>query len=146
MEQTEPNDLFETKLNAEGKLYIRKFASVVEAVIILGILLSAINIVIEVIRAVKVNLSIFSQDKLLLWEYRIYPFYMFASITLFVLQLYYYRKLSRHMEKGIQYSNDVLFNRSFYFLYRYAMIGLVGFILAIIMNSLDLYWHIHHYL
>jgi hypothetical protein len=146
MEQTEPNDLFETKLNAEGKFYIGKFASVVKAVIILGILLSAMNIAIEVIRITKIDSAVFSHNTILLWEHRIYPFYMFGSIILLAIQLYCYWKLSAYLRKGIQYSDDVLFNRSFYFLYRYAIIGLAAFILVIIMTAFYLYWNIHQYL
>ncbi|MDP4263825.1 MAG: hypothetical protein Q8941_14955 [Bacteroidota bacterium] len=52
MEQTEQNNLFEIKLNAEGKLYIRNFAGIVRVIILISIALSLLHIVSAIIEAI----------------------------------------------------------------------------------------------
>jgi hypothetical protein len=146
MEQTEQKDLFDIKLTASGKSYIRKFGAATRILIMVGILVSLIFIAGTIIRAVKVDPAIFASNKLLLFQHRIFPLYTAVYSILFFLQIYCYWKVSRDLSKGIDYNDEIKFNESFTALYRNAVFGITTLILSLLMNILDLYFLIEYYL
>lgn len=139
MEETTSPDLFDVKLNASGKYYIRKFARIVRIVIILGIIVTLIQIITTVLTSVKFNWASYENDNLILLERRLWPLYLAVYTVFFCLQLYYYWQLSRQLTEADDYTNEDQFNRSFYYLFRYAFMGMIIFSLAICMYLFDLY-------
>jgi hypothetical protein len=139
MDITVQKDLFGISISDSGKLYIRKFATVVRIVIFLGIILSVIHIAQVIIYAIKVNPAIYRHDSFLLFEHNIMPYYTAIYSILFFLQLYYYWKISNVLTRVINEGNDNLLNESFAALYHFAIYGMIIFILVLIFNLFDFY-------
>jgi len=146
MDQSPQQNLFDVKLNDPGKLYIRKFAVAARILILIGVLISLIFITGTIIRTVKVDPSIFANNKPLRLQHRIFPFYTVVYSILVFLQLYFYWKVSRCLSRGVNYNNELMFNESFAALYRNALFGIATLFLALLMNAFDLYLAAKYYL
>jgi hypothetical protein len=146
MEQTGQTDLFDIKLTASGKLYIRKFVTISRAVILMGIILLLVHLASSIIRLIKYDPAIFAKNKLLLLDHKILPYYLLIYTFLFLLQFYYYWKTGSYLKKAIDYNDETVFNNSLTALYRYAVSGLFIFILVFLRSLFDLYFVIQYYL
>jgi hypothetical protein len=146
MEQTEGQGLFDSKLNETGKMYIRKFAAATRWLLLLGILLAIVHVTISIIRLAYYDVSRFSGDKVWQFEYRILPFYSLTYTTLALLQLYYYWKVGKELKKGADYNDETALNNAFMALYRNAVYAVILFVMAFLMNLLDLYGIIKIYI
>ncbi|MBL7745003.1 MAG: hypothetical protein JNN00_16130 [Chitinophagaceae bacterium] len=146
MEQTGQQELFEIRLNASGKHYIRRFAGVVRVIILISIIISLLYIVSTLIEVIKLDHSIYSGNKLLLFRRTVTPFYVVVYLALFAMQIYYYWKMTRSALKGVDYNDEEEFNRSFRSLYRHAIFGALTLGFSILLGFFDFYLMIKYYL
>lgn len=146
MYEAEPKDLFETRLNSTGKLYIRKFATLVRYIILLSIIISSLNIIAATVEAIKIDIGIYAGNKLLLLRHKISPFYTAVYFILFAFQIYYYWMVTRYLSRGIKYNDETEFNQSFQALYHHAFFGALTLGLALLMNIFDFYLFTKFYL
>jgi len=138
MEQTEQG-LFGSKLNETGKNYIRKFAAATRILLLIGVLVCLVFLTENIIRLIHYDPHLFSNDKILQFEYRIFPFYAVIYTVLALLQLYYYWKVGRDLKKGGDFNDEVTFNAAFSALYRNAVFSIITFSMSLLINLLDLY-------
>ena len=146
MEQTEQHGLFESKLNESGKIYIRKFATAVRLLILIGALVSLLSLTISMIRFIKMNSFDAFGDKLVQFQYHVYPFYLLVYVVLAILQLYALWKLSIYLSKGADYNDEVSFNESFRYLYRNTIFAVISLGISLLMGLLDLYIFLKYYM
>ena len=139
-------DLFEVKLNATGKFYIQKFASLARVSVGLGVLVTLVSATITIIRLIKVGRPVSIGDGFLGVINSVYPYYSMVHAVIFCLLLYYYGKAAKCLKKGIDYSNDELFNQSFPALYRSTLLAVINFSLTLIVDAPYFIWVIKYYL
>jgi len=145
MEHQEQPELFDVRMNPEGKMYIRKLAAVVKGVFLVGFILSLLGIVEMIIRFTRVSPSYFKGGGLLGFQIRIYPVYILIYSVLFFTQLYYYRKGAISLVEGIDYSDDRRFNEAFALMYRNAIASIITLSLSLLMNLFDFYLIMKYY-
>jgi len=137
--QTEHNELFGVTVSDSSRIYIRKFAGIVKLIIVFVLITHVLRLTQVIIHAVKIDPSIYSNDKALLFEHNLMPFYTAISFALVCITMYIYWQLSRHLAKGINDDDVPTFNRSFQLLYRYAVYGLIGSVFSLLFHFLDFY-------
>src|ERR1700751_6408031 len=100
MEQTGEKGLFEMKVSDSGKIFIRKFVSLVRPIILLSILISLLTLAGVLIHAIKIDPRIYGNQSLLLFEHNIMPYYMTIYTMVLFANLYYYWKTAGLLTKA----------------------------------------------
>ena len=142
MEPTEQRELFDIKLTASGKLYIRKFAVLARTIILLGLVISFIHIATTVISYIKFDPSLYAKYKLLVLENKLLPYYTLVYCLLFYPQMYFYWQVTKCLKKGLNYNDEETFNRGFHALFRYSILGVASMALSSLFYGFELYYSI----
>lgn len=146
MEQAEQENLFEAKVNDTGRMYIRKFASIIKPVLLLGIIISLLRLAEEYIHAIKADPAIYRYNSLLSFENSLLPYYMTVHTIVFFFQVYFYWKTSRLLLRGINEDSEADLNNAFKALFQNAFYGLISLILSLGISILDFYLTVQRHL
>jgi len=146
MDQTVQNDLFEVRVTRAGKYYIRKFAIIARIIILIGILISLVHVATTVISYIIFDPSKYTGYKYLLLEIRLLPYYTVLFCILFYPQLYYYWKVAKYLQEGLNLNDDDTFNKAFRSLFRYAVFGIASAFLSLLFYGLELLIYVIYYL
>jgi len=144
-DQSPQEDLFDLKLNATGKHYIRKFATLARISVLLGVLVTFISVTITIIRLVKIGRPD-STGGILGLINSAYPYYSLVHAVFFCLLLYYYGETGKYLKKGIDYTDEESFNQSFQALYRSTALAVINFSLTLIVDVPYFIWLMKNYL
>jgi hypothetical protein len=145
MEPTETNDLFGIRVNASGKLYIRKFAFFARLMILIAIIISLIHVASTLTRYFVLDPAIYSDYKYLQLEHQLMPYYTAFYCLLFYPQMYLYWQVTRYFKKGMNYNDEETFNKAFQALSRYSVLGVASLILSSISYGFELFVFIKYY-
>jgi hypothetical protein len=132
-------DLFDSKLSASGKLFIRKFASLTQTLMVFGIIISALIVIQAIVRFIRFKPEIFNALPLMKLQYTTYPYVAVISSIILLLQVFYYRKAGKLLSESVNDGDEEKFNSSFSYLYRNAVVSIGAFILSILLYSFDLF-------
>jgi len=140
-------DLFDVKINSSGKYYFRKYAVVVRAIILAGILLSIIHIASSVLWLLVIRRDYPPEKGTDLWfEYKILPFYVLFYCILLYPQLFFYWRATKFIRLGLKNHDEDAFNNAFRNLFRYAVMALGSVLLSFLSYGFELYMYIKDYL
>ena len=145
MEQLKKEDIFETRINDLGKLYIRKFSILVRAVIFAGIFISLIHISSTIVRYLLLKPYNFQPGSHDWWDYKLYPYYTLVYCILLYSQLYFYWQTTKYLQRGLMFNDEQTFNKAFRSLFRYALLGLISVSLSILSYGSELYGYLKDY-
>ena len=145
MVQTETHDLFEIKLSASGKTYLRKFAFFTRLMILIGIVISLIHIASTLARHFTIDVSVYDNYEYLLIEHKLLPYYTAFYCLLFYPQMYLYWQVARYLKKGLNYNDEETFNKAFHALLRYSVFGVASLLLSLISYGFELFTLIKYY-
>ena len=145
MQEYKMADLFEIKLNASGKIYIRKFVIFSRLIILIGIVISLIHIASALIRYFTLDVSTYENFKYLLLEQKLLPYYTAFYCLLFYPQMYLYWKVTRHLNEGLNYNDEETFNKAFHAFFRYSIFGVASLLLSLISYGFELFVFIKYY-
>ena len=129
--------LFENKLSEEGIRYIRKFLRIVKFVLLIGILISALSMASGVYYKLKdrFDYSLFDY-----WQglyFKFFPFYQWFHSILFLVQIYFYWKISQQFTAALKYENEISFNQAFRYLYINAIWALITMSVGLVFSIVD---------
>jgi hypothetical protein len=145
MEQTEQQDLFDIKISASAKVYIKKFAVITRIIIFVGIIISFIHIATSVLWLISLEKYTLVKGSDLWIEYKIMPYYTAFYCILFYPQLYFYWQATKYLRKGSKYSDEKTFNKAFKSLFWYAIFGVGSILLSTLSYGFELYRYIKDY-
>ena len=145
MEEAEQQNLFDVKLSATGRYYIRRFAVLARIIILFGLIISGIHIASTVIAYVKFDPNLLKKYKLLVLQNKISPYYTFVYCLLFYPQMYFYWQVTRYLKKGLIYNDEETFNKAFHSLFRFSVFGLGSIVLSLGAYVLELLIFIKEY-
>lgn len=145
MDQKINDDIFETRVNQLGKIYIRKFALLVRAFILIGIVISLIHISSTILRYLLLKPYRFQPGSHDYWDYTLYPYYTVIHCGLFFSQLFFYWQTTKYFRKGLQFNDEQIFNKAFRSLFRYALFGVITLSLSILSYGSELYGYLTDY-
>jgi len=138
--------LFEIKINASGKHYIRKFSFFARVTILIGIGISLIHITSSLIHYYFIfDESNYGDYKYLLLEYKLLPYYIVFYCLLFYTQMYFYWQVVKYLKKGLDYNDEEIFNKAFPILFRYSVFGVASLLLSSIFYGFELFVLIKYY-
>jgi hypothetical protein len=146
MGPTEQKDLFDIKLSASGKFYIRKFAIVARIIILTGLIISFIHIASTMIRYISFDSSLYAKYEYLSLENKLLPYYTAIYCILFYPQMYFYWQVTKYLRKGLDFNDDETFNKAFRALFRYSVFGLSSVLLSSLSYGFELFIFIKYYL
>jgi hypothetical protein len=142
MDQPPQQDLFDIKITASGKLYIRKFAIITRIIILIALIISGIHIATTAIAYIKFDPSLYAKYKLLVLENKLLPYYTFGYCLLFYPQMYFYWQATRYLKKGLNYNDEETFNKAFRALFLYSVFGVASIALSSLFYTFELYYSI----
>lgn len=145
MDQTTQDHLFDVKVNASGKLYLRKFAGIARAIILVGLFISLIHLSSTVLRHLTYKSYDLSGNRELWLEYQLLPYYTAIYCILFYPQMYFYWQTTKYLRKGLECNDEETFNKAFRSLYRYAVFGIATVLLSVLSYGFELYEFIKYY-
>lgn len=146
MDPTEQKDLFDVKLSASGKFYIRKFAIVARIIILIGLIISFIHIASTVIRYINFDPSLYAKYEYLSLENKLLPYYTAFYCILFYPQMYFYWQVTKYLRRGLDFNDDESFNKAFHALFRYSVFGVASILLSSLSYGFELFIYIKYYL
>jgi hypothetical protein len=144
-DQPAQQDLFEIKLTASGKIYIRKFAIIARIIILVGIIISFIHIASTVMWQINLEKYDLGKNSDLWLEYKVLPYYTLVYCILFYSQMYFYWQATKFLRKGLQYNDEKTFNKAFRSLFRYVVFGVASILLSALSYGFELYRYIKDY-
>jgi hypothetical protein len=145
MESTETNDLFGIRVNASGRIYLRKFAFFARLMILIGIIISLIHVASTLTRHFTFDPARYSGYKYLELEHQLMPYYTSFYCLLFYPQIYFYWQVTRYFKKGLNYNDEETFNKAFHSLLRYSLFGVASLLLSLISYAFELFILIKYY-
>jgi hypothetical protein len=136
MEDLNKDSLFDLKLSASGKLYIRKFVFITGVVTIAGVLLSLLFLVESIFRIVHYH-PLPGVFPLLHIRYRFAPFTSIIYSLLIFCQLFFLLRTRKNFSDGVRYSDEEKFGQAFADLYRNSVWSLLAVLLSLLIGLFD---------
>ena len=144
MEQTEDQHLFDIKLTASGKNYLRKFAVNTRMIIVCALVVVLVNVTVVTIVLLRVEPPLNDNDLVL--QHKLLPYYTALYCILNFPLLYLYWQVTTFLRKGINHNDEETLNKAFASWYRYSLIGVASVMLSLLNYGFELYWYVKHYL
>jgi hypothetical protein len=139
----QPNEnFFELKVSQEGSARLLRLFRIVRWMFLISICCSFIFIGHSILRVFFFRYGM-GADGLLRAEIIATPIYIFVVTILFLFQTYSYFYFTRLCKRAIELQQADLFNHSFKWLIKSALISLVAWIIQVIMGGFSLYVGIH---
>jgi len=139
MQENESNNLFDIRLNHEGVTAIKKFAKIAKWVMLLIILFSLISVTDSFASYFLTNRKYSFGNKLVLLQSRIYPYYTLIYCGLAVIQTFNYLKVARNLSAAINNNDEIIFNRSFIYLFKNSIFAVLTLSLGFLMVAFRFY-------
>lgn len=130
MDSQQESSLFEIRVNESGRSYIRKFLKI----IVPGLIFFLLSFIISLCITVRYILLSFAKTDLVKLPVTLkvtYSFSMLISITN-LLAMIFYMRFANSLKNGLAKDDEQLFNRSFLYLSRNALLFLVTMIMTLL--------------
>jgi uncharacterized membrane protein YcgQ (UPF0703/DUF1980 family) len=133
MESQPESSLFEIRVNENGKSYIRKFLKL----IVPGLIFFGLTFIIGLFASVRYIILSYSTTNSLKIPLTVRVTYFFEVLTSVVnlLAIIFYMRFAYALKKGLAKNDEELFNRSFRYLSRNALLFLVTMIMTLLIWS-----------
>lgn len=139
------NDIFGLRLNEQGISYIRKFATFVRFVILTGVISSFFLCIIALGRIINDPTDYIEFN---FWQtayYKSFPYFTLVLNILFLIQIYFYWRISQLLKEAVHNTNEIAFNESFRALLKNAIWGVILGGATVIMSTIDLLFWINYW-
>src|SRR5690349_5707460 len=126
------NDLFDIRLNEEGKGHIVRIYRLTRFVFWFGVVIETLMLYAAIRNYFRYRHLSQSQNPALYWEIRVYCVYMVVMAVLALLQCFYFLQFTRKARESLVLNESNAFNTAWYWMYRSQRISVI----CIAMNGL----------
>jgi len=138
------NDLFEIRLSDQGIKYIKKFAIANRILLLIGTLLLLLYLYNAVSRFFQDKFNYSGLELFQVFYFKSIPYSAILYAVLFGMQLFYYRRFRKLLIEGIDYKNELSFNRAFRSIYLNAIWGIITLFFGLTVGLLDVVYRIKY--
>ena len=136
------NNFFELTLSQQAASWLMRIGKISRWVFIASIGLSLLVFIdIGIMNALYMRIKL-DNNWLSIFQTRIYPGFQVISIIIAIFQNYYYLKFGRTCKKAIETQQSDLFNESFKWLLKNALVTFTLIVLQWVMIAIALYAHL----
>jgi len=137
--ENQDNDFLLVRLDHTGAAHLKKLLTTTRWLFIIGMLLTLLFIVGNILRNHFINPDRFSSNLPLYLEMRLHNWYVAVYCLFFSWQLVLYLRFVQQANKGAVLLDNTRFNHSFRILYRSNVIALVHFSFSVVMAVLEVW-------